>query len=65
MLRTGAMPFQRDLLTEQEMEGIPGVNDGHLIPKFQKLLLVVNALIVLLIAWLFQKRRRNGPRGKC
>jgi alkaline phosphatase D len=62
VLRTGSMPFQRDLLTEQEMEGIPGVNDGHLIPKFQKLLLVVNALIVLLIAWLFQKRRQRSKR---
>jgi alkaline phosphatase D len=57
VLRTGPMAFEQDRMSDDEIEQIAPVIDGHLIPKFRAFLIVLNALVVgfLIQRWL---RRR-------
>lgn len=63
VLRTGELSFERQVVPKEQLDAVPGVNDGHLIPKAQKL--VVTIVIASLVAswWLAQKRSRGKERG--
>lgn len=56
VLRTGNMAFEQDRMSDDEIEQIEPVIDGHLIPMFLSLLVALNALI---LGFLIQRRLRR------
>lgn len=64
VLSTGSLPFERDVLSEEELNAIQGVNDGHLIPKARKLLTILLALVVACLVHVVCFRAAKRDKNK-